>query len=844
MNRPPGSRGMNPAPLAVPLKSVEMHGKLKLSIVIPAHNEVENLPRTVKALDEALSRENVPFEILVVNDHSTDGTEPVLAALAKRYAALRWIENDHPNGFGYAVRKGLESFSGDAVCIVMADASDDPEDVVTYYRELEKGSDCVFGSRFMEGGRVHNYPAHKLVVNRLANTFIRLLFGLRYDDVTNAFKCYRREVVEHIHPILSCHFNLTVELPLKAIVRGFSYSVVPINWYGRVSGISKLRIREMGSRYLFIVFYVFLEKWLSRSHYRAPDASLHRPVRDDESGPEGMARGRDTAGIGLRAWARANTLKLVLTVLVLVRVGFIVTYPLNDMGGDTPNYWTMMTSGKSNLVHAGGYPLLMGAIFRTGIGKELIDSHPLRARYLLLAGQHAIDLCFVFLLFRVVEGIYGRLAAAVSSLILGLDLQGMGATSSVYPEWLQACLLIGALSAAYFGFRASGWRRKTLCYSVSSVLFTWCVLVKFNAAFVAVVYLALFLADRTPVRRRIVGALLAVTAAGVTCTGYLLLYHYPSTGTFHLTHDRSWVLAAKLNAVLKGRLPPSNGVFTKRWLALSSVLPQNFMEVAGAGMFSHVDAVPKEVREPYRERYLSILTADEPWLAAFLGSHELPSNFSLNLSSVPISYFIGLRESDDVGVGMFWEAVRSQPRLFLGQAARDTLKALYRGPDYHYPLSPTTKNMKSLGIKPATNEERGFVPLQQPADPWHWPFSYSHAVVWWPGLKFFSRMPDHVLPPLVAALASVLALAVAVLRAVRQKGVDPKSGLPLVLAGLGGLLVAASCVILEFRWKEARLVLPLTSTLTGIGLSWGIRETWRALFELEANPRTQSSQNA
>lgn len=180
---------------------------------------------------------------------------------------MRYVNNHYPNGFGFAVRCGLENFGGDAVAIVMADGSDTPEDIVDYYCRLQEGYDCVFGSRFMAGGKVIDYPLHKLVVNRLANLFIQILFGIKYNDVTNAFKAYRREVIDGTSPLLSHHFNLTVEMPLKAITRGYSYTTIPITWRNRTTGVSKLKLKEMGSRYLFIVLYVFLEKNLSRGDY-------------------------------------------------------------------------------------------------------------------------------------------------------------------------------------------------------------------------------------------------------------------------------------------------------------------------------------------------------------------------------------------------------------------------------------------------------------------------------------------------------------------------------------------------------------------------------------------------
>jgi dolichol-phosphate mannosyltransferase len=248
--------------------NLEAGRTLMLSVLIPAHNEVDCIAGTVEALYAQLCDSRVPHEIVVVDDHSADDTARVVSALTSRVPTLRLIHNPDSGGFGYAIRAGLESFKGDAVCLVMADASDDPRDVVSYYRKLEEGFECVFGSRFIKGGGVVDYPRHKLALNRLANLFIRSLFGFRYNDTTNAFKCYRRSVLEGVAPLFSCHFNITVELPLKAITRGYSYTVVPTRWYNRATGVSKLKVKEMGSRYLFIVLYVFLEKLLSRGDYR------------------------------------------------------------------------------------------------------------------------------------------------------------------------------------------------------------------------------------------------------------------------------------------------------------------------------------------------------------------------------------------------------------------------------------------------------------------------------------------------------------------------------------------------------------------------------------------------
>ncbi|MFB3060139.1 MAG: glycosyltransferase family 2 protein, partial [Candidatus Binatia bacterium] len=176
-----------------------------------------------------------------------------------------------------AVRLGLRAASGDAVVITMADGSDDPDDVAKYYHILCDQADCAFGSRWVRGGSVEDYPPLKRVLNRIGNTFIRLLFGLRYNDITNAFKGYRKEVIQGCRPLWSLHFNLTVELPLKAIVRGYSYVVVPIGWRSRKAGESRFSAKEMGSRYLYIILNVWLERLLTKGDYQRPQDERFRP---------------------------------------------------------------------------------------------------------------------------------------------------------------------------------------------------------------------------------------------------------------------------------------------------------------------------------------------------------------------------------------------------------------------------------------------------------------------------------------------------------------------------------------------------------------------------------------
>lgn len=238
------------------------------SVVIPARNEAESLPATVEHLHLELNLNAVPHEIVVVDDGSTDRTWEVLRELAQKIPTLRPLQNTGEHGFGRAVAFGLRHITGDAAVIMMADESDDARDAVRYWRLLNEGWDCVFGSRFIKGGGVIDYPRVKLFINRLANLFIRLVFRIPLNDTTNAFKAYRRTVIQGCEPLIAPHFNLTVEIPLKAVVRGYSWTVVPITWRNRRFGEAKLKIKEMGSRYFFICAYVWLEKYFSRGDYR------------------------------------------------------------------------------------------------------------------------------------------------------------------------------------------------------------------------------------------------------------------------------------------------------------------------------------------------------------------------------------------------------------------------------------------------------------------------------------------------------------------------------------------------------------------------------------------------
>ena len=254
---------------------------LKLSIVIPAHNEERNLPDTVHELQAMLRTEKLPYEIIIVNDCSSDGTAGVIAGMMAEDPHVRTVNRTPPGGFGRAIRAGLALVEGDVVVPYMADKSDDPVDVVRYYRKIEEGYDCVFGSRFRPGARVENYPTVKLIANRIVNRCIQAMFFCRFNDLTNAFKAFRTEVILDCGPYRASHFNITIEMSLSALIRKYKIAEIPISWYGRTWGSSHLRLSQMGRRYLATLLKVFAERLLISDDLIAERHSEHAHMRYD-----------------------------------------------------------------------------------------------------------------------------------------------------------------------------------------------------------------------------------------------------------------------------------------------------------------------------------------------------------------------------------------------------------------------------------------------------------------------------------------------------------------------------------------------------------------------------------
>jgi dolichol-phosphate mannosyltransferase len=217
---------------------------MELCVIIPAKNEVHTLTETIDNIQKKL-KEEIPINILVVNDHSDDGTLQLLEKLSRMYSNFKFVSNEWDGGVGNAIRFGLTQWKGDIVAICMADDSETPEDILLSYKMIcDDGYDCAFGSRFIKGGQVENYPFIKYILNRIFNNWVRIKTGINYNDYTNIFKLYHRRSIDVIFPLDSTGFSIGLEMSLKAFKRGLNIAIIPISWKQRKAGVSKLKLRD------------------------------------------------------------------------------------------------------------------------------------------------------------------------------------------------------------------------------------------------------------------------------------------------------------------------------------------------------------------------------------------------------------------------------------------------------------------------------------------------------------------------------------------------------------------------------------------------------------------------
>ena len=233
---------------------------MKLSIILPVRNEAKGISKTLDLICNGI--DEIEYEIIVVNDFSDDDTHDVISKKKDSVSKIKLFDNVK-KGLGGAINLGIEKSDGDAICIMMADLSDDIGDLKKYYELIQSVDvDAIFGSRFIKGSRVLDYPIKKLFLNRIFNYITKFIFLSDYNDFTNAFKIYKKNALKKAMPLISEDFNIFLEIPLKIISRKMNYKIIPISWKNRREGKAKFNMKELRSKYLFTLIYCFLEKIL------------------------------------------------------------------------------------------------------------------------------------------------------------------------------------------------------------------------------------------------------------------------------------------------------------------------------------------------------------------------------------------------------------------------------------------------------------------------------------------------------------------------------------------------------------------------------------------------------
>ena len=235
--------------------------KNKLSIIIPTFKEGRIIDKSVNEINDILSKESIDFEILIIDDNSNDQTLEKIKRISDKNEHIKIILNSLPKGFGNSIVEGIKNAEGDIICFVMADQSDSPHDIINYYNEIIKENlDCVFGDRWVRGELVKNYPKFKFLINRIGNKVISNFFKIDYTDLTNSFKMYKKQVLLELFPLISRHFSITIEIPLKVIYRGYNYKVVPNSWKNNQHSISSFNLFHIAKTYTLIAIYCLIEK--------------------------------------------------------------------------------------------------------------------------------------------------------------------------------------------------------------------------------------------------------------------------------------------------------------------------------------------------------------------------------------------------------------------------------------------------------------------------------------------------------------------------------------------------------------------------------------------------------
>lgn len=229
---------------------------MDFSVVIPAYNEEQNLP---KLLDNLIGLKNSykDFEIVIVNDNSSDKTGEIAESYSMKYKNIKVIHRKKGvNGMGAALKEGTKAANGRYVVWVMGDNSDDLTTIPKLIKKIEEGHDIVFGSRYIENGSSGDLEFVKAFLSSGYSSISRLVFGFKVHDITNAFRAFKKKVFDSIS-LESNNFAISPEFAIKAHLKGYKLGESPTTYSNRKAGATKFRFIKMGVEYCKLLKYKF-----------------------------------------------------------------------------------------------------------------------------------------------------------------------------------------------------------------------------------------------------------------------------------------------------------------------------------------------------------------------------------------------------------------------------------------------------------------------------------------------------------------------------------------------------------------------------------------------------------
>ncbi len=233
-----------------------------LNIIVPAYNEEQNISETIRTIQEIQNRVDIPHKLIVINDNSTDRTGDIVENLLKTSPNLVLVNRRGNHGLGRCLNRAYEEVEGGVIVAMMADLSDDVNDIPRMLEKIKEGYDLVSASRYIPGGSGEHIDRWKHFLSRMLGRVIQVLIGLPTNDATNAYKMYRSEVLDKIGILKSDNYTTGLELTVKTYLMGLKIAEIPTTWQDRNRGSSHFRILKVAPEYLKWFFWAIWRKMI------------------------------------------------------------------------------------------------------------------------------------------------------------------------------------------------------------------------------------------------------------------------------------------------------------------------------------------------------------------------------------------------------------------------------------------------------------------------------------------------------------------------------------------------------------------------------------------------------